>query len=309
MVLFITGRCTRACWYCPLSSDRRGNDVILANDRVIEDPSQILEEARLMSALGTGITGGEPLLVPARVAAYAALLKKEFGSSHHIHLYTGLAPTEEILTLLRGLVDEIRLHPPEETWERFADGPFGTAARMAKDMGFAVGIEVPALPRLRDLTAALPLVDFLNINELEWGELSAAEMRRRGMRPADSLHNAVKNSHTWAAPLRRHRKVYWCPSSFKDAVQLRERLKRIARNTARPFDRITEDGTIVYGVVEREKGSTPGPLVIRTAHEDFGDRIELASAVLQQQGDSFPGTKYIIERYPNRGIIVEVIPL
>ncbi|MDD1674448.1 MAG: radical SAM protein, partial [Methanomicrobiales archaeon] len=303
MVLFITGRCPRTCWYCPLSSERKGHDVIFANDRKIESPAGILEEARLMSALGTGITGGEPLLVPGRVAEYAALLKKEFGPRHHIHLYTGIAPSMEMLTLLHGLVDEIRLHPPEECWDRFCTSPYAEAARNAKAMGFCTGIEVPALPALRELAPALDLVDFLNINELEWGELSADAMRKRGLRFADSLHNAVKNSHTWAAPLRRHKKVHWCPSAFKDAVQLRERLKRIARNTARSFDQITGDGTIIYGVIEVQQSEREG-LDIRAAHEDFEDRIELSCRFLQKECHALPGTKYIIERYPNRGIIV-----
>ena len=63
MVLFVTGHCPRSCWYCPLSSDRKDRDVVYANDRRIETPDQIIKEAETMSALGTGITGGEPLLV------------------------------------------------------------------------------------------------------------------------------------------------------------------------------------------------------------------------------------------------------
>ena len=75
-------------------------------------------------------------------------------------------------------------------------------------------------------------------------------MRERGYELADELHNAIEGAKGWAEELSRHDKVHWCSSAFKDSVQLRERLKRIAHNTARPFDEITDDGTIVYGVFE-----------------------------------------------------------
>ncbi|HZD44220.1 MAG TPA: radical SAM protein, partial [Methanomicrobiales archaeon] len=173
-----------------------------------------------------------------------------------------------------------------------------------------VGVEVPALPGLEDLAPALPLLDFLNINELEWGEASGDAMRSRGLVPADSLHNAVKNSHRWAAPLRRHQKVHWCSSSFKDSVQLRERLKRIARNTARSFDEVTEDGTIVYGVIEIDSlDPSDLPLFTRIPWERSGGRIEMGWKALKRNSQKLPGNKYIVERYPNGGIIVEVTPL
>ena len=112
MVLFVTGRCHRTCWYCPLSSERKGTDTVYANEHPIDIPSQIIDVAERMSALGTGITGGEPLLVLDKVTAYCRLLKAHFGPEHQIHLYTAKAPTDADLAEMQGLVDEIRLHPP-----------------------------------------------------------------------------------------------------------------------------------------------------------------------------------------------------
>ncbi len=138
------------------------------------------------------------------------------------------------------------------------DTDFIRSARRAKEMGFDIGIEVPALPGLEHLIPALPYLDFLNINELEWGETNACEMRKRGYELADEVHNAIYGAKGWADELCRHDKVHWCSSAFKDSVQLRERLKRIAENTARPFDEITDDGTIVYGVLEPPPGQNEG---------------------------------------------------
>lgn len=310
MVLFITGRCHRSCWYCPISRERSGQDVIYANDRPIRELPEIIEEAEQMSALGTGITGGEPMLVLDRVVEACTLLKGRFGSQHHIHLYTGTAPGESELLRLQGLVDEIRMHPPGEVWHCILETPYARSARLAKSLGFDVGIEVPSLPNLSDLAPMLPLLDFLNINELEWGEISADEMRRRGLEPADGLHNAVSGAHRWAAGIRREKKVHWCTSAFKDSVQLRERLKRIAKNTARSFEQITEDGTVVYGVAEIAGEPVPArPYLKRGSYQMREGRLELSAKVLRRHADDLPGNKYIIERYPNGGIVVEVIPL
>jgi pyruvate formate-lyase activating enzyme-like uncharacterized protein len=310
LVLFITGRCSNTCWYCPLSRERKGHDVIFANDRQVTSPEEAVREARLMSALGTSITGGDPLLVVDRIVEYTGALKQEFGPHHHIHLYTAELPTERTFKSLAGLVDEIRLHPPPEEWPTIADSPYLQAVRRAKALGFSAGFEVPALRGVEALGVAVPDLDFLNLNELEWGEISADEMRRRGMRLADELHNAVKHSSRWAQPLRHHAKVHFCPSRFKDSVQLRERLKRIAHNTARPFDEVTSDGTVKYGVIECTRDDTrPRALMKKGRFQDYGDHLELSWKYLKRISEGLPGRNYIIERYPNGGIVVEMIPL
>jgi pyruvate formate-lyase activating enzyme-like uncharacterized protein len=314
MVLFVTGQCHRSCWYCPLSSERKGKDVVFANERKVDSPDQIVAMAESMSALGTGITGGEPLLCLDRVTTYARLLKDHFGKDHHIHLYTARAPTDAELAQMLELVDEIRIHPPRECWETITDTPYIRSAQRAHDMGFDVGIEVPALPGLDLLVPALPYLDFLNINELEWGETNADEMRERGYELADGVHNAVSGSRGWARDLEKDKKVHWCASAYKDSVQLRERLKRIAENTARPFDEITDDGTVVYGVLELYPGTRDdvAGLCTRTLEpdcfSDCGDRVEMAWWLLSRDAAKIPGKKYIVERYPDGGMIVEVTP-
>jgi hypothetical protein len=315
MVLFVTGRCHRTCWYCPLSSERKGTDTVFANEHPVDIPAQIIEVAESMSALGTGITGGEPLLVLDKVTEYCRLLKGHFGPEHQIHLYTAKAPGDAELGEMQGLVDEIRLHPPRECWDPILDSEFIRSAKRAKEMSFDIGIEVPALPGLELLIPALPYLDFLNINELEWGETNADDMRERGYEPADGVHNAIAGAEDWAEELVKHKKVHWCSSSFKDSVQLRERLKRIAENTARPFDEVTEDGTIVYGVLDLHPG-TRDEVVARCrkylADDEFadcGDRVETAWWLLEEYKEKIPGKKSVVERYPDGGMVVEVTPL
>jgi hypothetical protein len=310
MVLFITGICRRTCWYCPLSRERKGNDHIYANERRITSSEEAIVVAQRMSALGTGITGGEPLERLDRVLEYARALKQAFGEKHHIHLYTGRSLSDTVLQNLTGLVDEIRMHPPVEYWDCIGETDFISAARHARKLGFEIGFEVPALPEIGYLEVALSELDFLNINELEWGEANAPEMRSRNLQLEDSVHNAVAGSRDWAFSVSLHEKVWFCSSTFKDSVQLRKRLLRIARNTARPFDEVTEDGTVIYGLVEKVRAV---PSVLRDYGQDMyiiqDGAIETAWWILVKEREGIGGEKSLIERYPDRGFIVEVIPV
>jgi uncharacterized protein len=310
MVLFVTGACGRSCWYCPLSAERKGTDQVYANDRPVTGDEDVIAEAGMMDALGTGVTGGEPLLVLDRVVRYTSLLKRTFGADHQIHLYTGVPPTESDLLAMQGLVDEIRLHPPQECWKEIMETPFLTSAVRAKELGFAIGVEVPALPGLEHLAPLLPSLDFMNINELEWGDTNANGMRDRGYELEDDLHNAILGSGDWASTICDDEKVHWCSSSFKDSVQLRERLKRIAVNTARDIDEVTPDGTVIYGVCE--PNGDPGTIEACLEEGTFlwcEDHFEMVWWMLAELAPTLDARCSIVERYPNRGMIVEVTPL
>ncbi|HJJ29273.1 MAG TPA: 4Fe-4S cluster-binding domain-containing protein [Methanocorpusculum sp.] len=311
LVLFITGRCDRDCWYCPLSEERKDVDVIFANDRRVTTPKEAIEEAEIMDALGTGVTGGEPLLEIERVVEFCTALKKHFGKEHQIHLYTGRAPTLEDLAALQGSVDEIRMHPPHEVWSKITESPYIQSIKDAKELGFDVGFEVPSLQGLRHFFPVLDMVDFFNINQLEWGDANAEHMRERKLEPENPLCNAIKGSTKWAGEINGHPKVHYCTSVFKDSVQLRERLKRIAMNSARPFDMITDDGTIMYGSMDPGNDLEMIVSLMKPGsyYEEMEDgTIELDWQQMRKIPRKFGGERKIIERYPNNGMIVEVIP-
>lgn len=309
LVLFVTGLCQRTCWYCPLSGQRKNKDVIFANEHAISTPDEMLAVAHKMSALGTGITGGEPFQVLDRLVTYASALKKEFGPTHQIHLYTGIAPSRDQLLQIRGLVDEIRHHPPHETWNFIEGSAFHDSVKAARELGFDVGVEVPSLPGIEAFLDIIDDLDFLNINELEWGESNASEMRERGFELRGDVSNAVRGGKEVVTPILSHPKVHWCSSDFKDRVQLRMRLKRIASNTAREFDEITPDGTVVYGVCECDGNTAVPDDLDKDLYSRFDDRIEMAWWALESLVEVMPGKKYVIERYPDNGLVVEVTPL
>ena len=105
LVLFVTGICPRKCYFCPISDDKYGKDVVYANELRIEEKREnineninrnmndikmdnIIQEAKNMKAKGMGITGGDPLARIERTIECIRLLKKTFGKKFHIHLYT-----------------------------------------------------------------------------------------------------------------------------------------------------------------------------------------------------------------------------
>lgn len=323
MVLFVTGLCPRHCFYCPLSNERGGKDGIFANERPVKTDLDVIEEAKIMDALGTGITGGEPLLKVERVLHYIRLLKSTFGKEHHIHLYTSQAPERDTLSALAEAgLDEIRFHPPQDLWEDLENSPYAASIQTAVELGITTGIEVPVLPGVEKLALFAAKVGiFLNLNELEFSETNFEGLIEHDFALESDNSNAAAGSREIAeAACKVGDMVHFCSSNYKDAVQLRKRLLRIAGNTAREFDEVTEDGTIMYGLIEggvRELELAKTVLkeqdVPAELFETKEDRLELAWWVLEDLKEALKlsGTALsIIERYPfEDGLVVEVIPL
>ena len=318
LVLFVTGECGRSCPYCPLSEERRGKDAVFADERQVHSIEDILKEARSIGALGTGITGGEPLLKLEFVLECIAALKREFGIKHHIHLYTGLLLGREVLLRLKDAgLDEIRFHPPESEWAA-APGLKKTLLE-AKSLGLEAGVEIPALAPAPALVEAVRSADaFLNVNELEFTETNFAPLCARGFLPQDLGAGAagseeIAGEHFLIEGL----KVHYCPSRFKDAVQLRERLKRRAARVARPFDCPTDDGTIIHGTIQ---GNLDNALLVLQRLEVPQDmysledeQIDIAAPILEDISKELKSIDCIIsviERFPlEDGLVVERIPL
>ncbi|MCL2550139.1 MAG: hypothetical protein FWE78_04340 [Methanimicrococcus sp.] len=96
---------------------------------------------------------------------------------------------------------------------------------------------------------------FLNLNELEFSDTNAEELKKRGFVLADDESNSVLGSAAVAkAAFDAGGKTNFCSSRYKDAIQLRLRFLRTAQSTAREFDEITEDGTVMYGQIDVPAG-------------------------------------------------------
>ena len=112
-VLFVSGVCSRNCFYCSLSQKRKNKNIIFVNERKISEKNTkaLIEEIKQSNSKGIGITGGDPLLYINRTINFAKALKAEFKEFHiHIYLPTKLV-TKQKLKQLSKYIDEVRFHP------------------------------------------------------------------------------------------------------------------------------------------------------------------------------------------------------
>lgn len=324
MVLFVTGVCGTGCFYCPVSFEKKEMSGTYANELKISSDEDIISEAESMNALGTGITGGDPLCDIDLTLHYIKMLKSRFGKKHHIHLYTSTMDPEKVQKLAEAGLDEIRFHPGDNTWDSFDTETFG---KIKSIPGLDAGIEVPALPRKEEslgklISSAFEAgADFVNLNELEFSESNWDMMERRGYSVKDGTSSAVYGSEETALALLKKypgKRIHYCSSSFKDGIQLRRRLIRKAEGTAKEYDVVTEEGTLLKGILyaddlhkaadflEKEYGVPPELIFV----DEERNRMETAAWVLEELADSLPYRCYITEEYPTADRLeVERMPL
>jgi len=295
-----------------LSEKRRGKDKVYANERPVKSNEDIFEEGKLIGALGTGITGGDPSIRFKRALRYIRLLKQKFGKNHHIHMYccSKLSP-QQLRELKKIGLDEIRFH----TWS-------AEPVKAALKAGLRTGVEIPAIPgefeRVKKLLEELDRVgcDFVNLNELEFSDTNLAALKARGFKIKSDVSMGVKGSEEMAIKLMRwaarntRLNVHYCPSSLKDRVQLRNRLKRRAKNVAKPYEAINDEGLLIKGVIyglPKSKLAIVRKLLISKYHappkfvsiDREKNRIELPSHAAEKLAKLEPTLNFaLVEEYP-----------
>ncbi len=262
MVLFVTGLCDSSCYYCPISQNKAGHDVVFADEMPVSDETDILFETNAIQGEGAGISGGDPLCKLERTLEYIQLLKREHGPNFHIHLYTSQTDISEVdlQRLKTAGLDEIRFHPQTSDW---------SGIQRAIQVGFVVGIEVPSLPGKHDDLIELTRraeemgVSFLNINELEASETNFDKLVSLGMRLTNMDGARIKGSAStarkvleWSKDNLRNLSVHFCSARFKDSVQMRNRLERRLEQTIRELEeRDDSDPLLILGIVRAPHGS------------------------------------------------------
>ncbi|UCH88093.1 MAG: radical SAM protein [Thermoplasmata archaeon] len=322
LVVLVTGLCNTRCYYCPLSEKKRHKDVTYANELLVKSRSDLISEAKTISAEGSGLTGGDPMAKPRRTVDYIKYLKEHFGNKHHIHMYTvpDFEPTW-LGKLAKAGLDEIRFHIPLSAWKRKSGEHLdliSTALGIEPHMD--VGVELPALPGQFDILAGLAErldglgVQFLNLNELEFSETNWQALRKKGFDVKNDISAGVEGSEELGIKLVEYADsssfdmgVHYCSSSFKDAIQLRNRIMRRAEHTKKSYDIVTEEGMFIRGVIEtsapqkliselRARYKIPKKLI---EYDRAKSRVELAAWILEDIAADLEDCEcYIVEEFP-----------
>lgn len=332
MVLFITGECDFNCFYCPISEKRGNKDDIYVNERPITDDdrgiSEMIEEAKLINALGTGITGGDPIKVLSRTIKYIKILKNNFGKNHHIHLYTATPVNKEQVGLLDNAgLDELRLHILPKFWSNFEESGYKNSIKILMKSNITPGVEIPIFPdkkeELKTLVFALEKagLPFINLNELEVSETNAKGLEKEGYVCGKNSLVGVHGSRKVGLEMLNllvEIGINVCTSKYKDSIQLRNRLCQRARNIAKEFEIITGDGTILRGIIETKNPKETAEKLKKDLGLKSGDyfiniekkRVEVAPEIAEEVAREIEEKCFIVESYPiYKELEVERIPL
>ncbi len=259
-VIFVTGSCHDNCFYCPISSDRRGGDAFYVDEERIDSIDELLTYIEIVGGRGASLTGGDPLIEIDKTINIIKSLKSYFGEKFHIHLYTSgrYADLGALKSLERVGLDEIRFHPIDKKyWERI---------RLAKQYtSMSVGAEIPVIPSqekyIKELIMFLEKInaDFINLNELEISETNKEALLLRGFRIGGDGVSIIGSRETalkilrWSKENNVRIKVHFCPAKLKDAIQTLRRLRRISERIKAPHQHVTRDGLLTW--IEVETGS------------------------------------------------------
>ncbi|TFG12161.1 radical SAM protein [Candidatus Thorarchaeota archaeon] len=263
MVLFVTGLCDSSCYYCPLSQEKGGKDVVFADEMPVETAIDIIEEANAIGAHGVGVSGGDPLCRLDRTLTYISFLKEKFGEEFHIHLYTSQnkVDIDTLKQLQSAGLDEIRFHPQDNDW---------SGIEHALSLGMVTGLELPAIPGEKEKLIETAKraddmkIDFFNINELETSETNFQKLISMGMRLTNLSSSSIAGSKEtaisileWGSKELEYTSLHFCSAKFKDIVQLRTRLERRLDRTIRTLEeKEEEEPIVVLGVIRAEHGKS-----------------------------------------------------
>ncbi len=301
LVLFISGICSRNCWYCSLSEKRKNKDIILFNEKQAKSIKDLINEVKESNATSAGITGGDLLLFLSRTIKYAKVLKKHFGKKFHIHIYI---PTKLIkrsnLKELSKYIDEIRFNP-----EFSSTNNKNVLDKDLKKIKLAslfwkksnIGIELPMIPdRKQDFLELIEkskdLIGFVNLNEFELSETNSKITTKKYIlnEGGYTIKDSIKSGLWLLNKIKSKKinlKIHLCTAELKNNHQFKNRL---LRHKILPFGYRTKEGMVEYLITNKKISS-------KDSYYDKKKKRTILSEKLAKK--IYKGNKvYLIEEFP-----------
>ena len=98
-------------------------------------------------------------------------------------------------------------------------------------------------------------IKWININELEFSESNFKDFNNKKYTIKNDISSSVKGSEEKAyeilsiiSKIDYEIGILYCSCSFKDGIQLKNRIIRRAKNIVKPYEIISDEGTLIKGI-------------------------------------------------------------
>jgi pyruvate formate-lyase activating enzyme-like uncharacterized protein len=242
--------CTRDCFFCKRWHTPKTELDPETEGCSFPDANAHAKFVRCLGVRGIGFSGGEPLLVPDRLLNHLQMMRKEFGESLYLWMYTNgdLVTPDLMKELGHAGLNEIRFNLAARDYDL-------TPLVIAKAHIPAVTVEIPAIPE--DFERMKPLmkemqevgVDFLNLHQLTVESQNWRFLLNRPYRLNCGVSLCVHESELCALQLMLYAcesglrlPVNYCSSIYKLRFQQRGYRARRGMAMSEPFEEITQTG-------------------------------------------------------------------
>ncbi|MDQ5984420.1 MAG: hypothetical protein CSYNP_00115 [Syntrophus sp. SKADARSKE-3] len=248
--LFINGICNGRCFFCPTDQSDLSDPVTQSIQ--FNEPQDYVDYLDLFQFKGVSLSGGEPLMSIERTISFISAVKKRFGASMHLWMYTnGKLVTPEILRALQKAgLDEIRFNI-------YASHDFLEKIRSAAGLIRYVTVEIPAIPEgiesLKQMLAPLKNhgVQFLNLHQLRLTPHNYPHLAKRNYSYIHGPKATVPESELTALKVMKYNMeeginlpINYCSFVYKNTFQRLAERRRHARYIMKPHESLTEAGMI-----------------------------------------------------------------
>lgn len=282
--LFITGRCNCRCFYCPTEQEKTGEPT--TNSLKFPNPPDYLDYLTRFGFKGVSFSGGEPLLAVDKTLKYISAVRRRFGDSMHIWLYTnGTLVTRDILLRLRDAgLNEIRFDIGAIVYHL-------DPVRLASGIIEHLTVEIPAVPEelelMRDKMTEMAEagVRYLNLHQLRLTPHNFPHLSARNYTYLHGEKVTVLESELTALELIAHGLdkqiplgVNYCSFVYKNRFQALAARRRLAPQVLKPTEDMTENGYL------RALALT-GPAEILSRQAEAFLASDLPASLWQLQGE------------------------